>query len=148
MHRTILEGPRGVNLRCDIAEGRHERARGLLRRREIGSDEALLLPNATSVHTFGMRFPILVAGLDESLRVLDVRRVLPGRLVWPMRGARHVLECHHELDLRPGDALKFDKRDDRLRQEIATGPVVPVTLHPSGPCSRTSVIQCAHSPPQ
>jgi uncharacterized protein len=77
----------------------------LLRRREIGSDEALLLPNGTSVHTFGMRFPILVLRLDPSLRVMDVRYVAPMRFVPPMRRARHVLECQPDVDLRVGDQL-------------------------------------------
>jgi uncharacterized protein len=107
MRRTTLEGPRGVTLRCDIAEGRRERARGLLRRPEIGTDEALLLPNARSVHTFGMRFPILVLRLDPSFRIVDARYVAPMRIVFPMRRARHVLECHPDVGLRIEDRLKI-----------------------------------------
>lgn len=107
------------------------------------ADEAMLFSNATSVHTFGMRFAVLVVRLDPSFRVVDARRVAPRRFVPPMRAARHVLECHQDVDLRSGDRLEI-----RTRQEIATGPVVPVTLHPSGPRSTTRVIQCAHSPPQ
>lgn len=82
--------------------------RGLLSREAIEVDEALLIPDATSLHTFAMGFPILVARLDDSLGVVDARRVMPYRLVMPMRNARHVLECHPDVDLRPGDVLRVD----------------------------------------
>ncbi|MEX2405901.1 MAG: DUF192 domain-containing protein [Actinomycetota bacterium] len=107
MRRMLLHGPRGVNLRCDVPERRRERARGLLRRQEIASDEAMLFSHATSVHTFGMRFAILVVRLDPSFRVVDARLVAPQRFVPPMRVARHVLECHPDVGLRTGDRLEI-----------------------------------------
>jgi uncharacterized membrane protein (UPF0127 family) len=79
----------------------------LLRRSTLGADEALLLSDTTSVHTFGMRFPILVARLDDSFRVVDVLRVPPHRLVMPMGRARYVLECHPDVELRAGDELRI-----------------------------------------
>jgi uncharacterized membrane protein (UPF0127 family) len=88
---------------------------GLLRRDLLDVEEALLLPDATSVHTFAMRFPILVVRLDGSFRVVDVRRVPPWRLVPPMRGARHVLECHPDVDLRVGDELRPARAGDLTR---------------------------------
>lgn len=81
--------------------------RGLLREADLGTDEALLLPNVTSVHTIGMRVPILVARLDAYLRVLGVRRVPPRRILMPTRRARHVLEGSVALDLRAGDVLRI-----------------------------------------
>ena len=104
----VISGPRGLQLGCSAPERSAERMRGLLRRGAIEIDEALLIPDATSVHTFGVRFPILVARLDDSLRVVDVRRVMPYRLVMRMGDARHVLECHPDVDLRPGDVLRVD----------------------------------------
>jgi hypothetical protein len=53
---------------------------------------ALLIPHCRSVHTFGMRFPIDVAFLDERGRVLRVERcVRRRRLLW-CPGAVAVLE--------------------------------------------------------
>ena len=104
----MISGPRGLQLRCSTPDRPLERMRGLLRRSAINIDEALLIPDSTSVHTFGMRFPILVGRLDDSLRVVDVRRVMPYRLVMRMGHARHVLECHPDIDLRPGDVLRLD----------------------------------------
>lgn len=122
-----IRGLRGFQVRCGVPVRLPERVRGLLRREAIEMDEALLIPDATCVHTFGMRFPILVARLDDSLRVVDARRVMPYRLVMPMRNARHVLECHPNVDLRAGDALRVD--DDlrigsvrRSRRRLGNAP--------------------------
>ncbi|HEX6332038.1 MAG TPA: DUF192 domain-containing protein [Actinomycetota bacterium] len=103
-----VTGPRGIRLRCRVAETRRDRARGLLGATALPADLALLLPNATSVHTFGMRFPILVARLDPRFRVIDVRILRPGHLLLPRRRARHVLEASPDLDLRAGDVLRVE----------------------------------------
>lgn len=94
-------------------------------------DEGLLLTDATSVHTLGMRFPILVARLDDSLRVVDVRRLVPYRLVAPIRRARHVLECHPDADLRLGDVLRVDSE---LSSEPGRG--ISVAILPKLPPGR------------
>jgi hypothetical protein len=122
MRWLTISGPRGLQLRCGVPERLRERVRGLLRWETIEIDEALLIPDETSVHTFGMRFPILAARLDDSFRVVDARRVMPYRLVMPMRNARHVLECHPDVDLRAGDALRFDE-DLRIGSVRRSRPV-------------------------
>jgi uncharacterized protein len=65
----------------------------------------MLFEHARSVHTFGMREPILVAFLDRDLRAIDVTAVPPRRIVWAAR-ARHVLEAPAGTDLRRGDVLR------------------------------------------
>jgi hypothetical protein len=58
-------------------------------------DEAgagLLIPRCSSVHTFGMRFPLDLYFLDERLSLLEVRRKIPARRVVSHRGAGAVLE--------------------------------------------------------
>jgi uncharacterized membrane protein (UPF0127 family) len=62
----------------------------------------MLFERARSVHTFGMREPIVVAFLDRDHRVMRVATVPPGRIVWALR-ARHVLELPTGADLRAGD---------------------------------------------
>ena len=108
MREAEIVSRRGIQLRCRIAESYSERRRGLSRRTKLRPAEAILFPNATSVHTFGMRFPILVVRLDEEFEVVEVRRVPPWRFVLPMRGARHVLECHVDVDVRLGDVLRLE----------------------------------------
>lgn len=74
----------------EIAHTRADRRRGLMGRRR--ADEPLMIPGCRWVHTFGMRFPILVAYLDRDERVVDLVRMEPGRLGRPRLRARHVLE--------------------------------------------------------
>ena len=109
--RTItLIDPRGIRWSVDVATSRAERMQGLLGREAMPERRALLLPKARSVHSFGMRFPILAAFLrgdpEGDLRVVAVRELLPGRLTIPRLRARHVLEAPAGSDLRPGDLLR------------------------------------------
>jgi hypothetical protein len=79
--------------------------RGLRGRDELPSDRVLLLERCRSVHTFGIRFPILVVGLDRSHRVIRVRPLAPRRLLlWP--GVRHVAEASICADIRLGDRFE------------------------------------------
>jgi uncharacterized membrane protein (UPF0127 family) len=64
----------------------------------------MLFERARSVHTFGMREPIVVAFLDPHHRVIRVTTVPPRRVV-SCRRARHVLEAPAGTHLRPGDRL-------------------------------------------
>jgi uncharacterized membrane protein (UPF0127 family) len=78
--------------RCIVADSPLPRMRGLLGRRNLGSDEGVLLRPAGSIHTFFMRFPIDVVFLDRDGRVLRVAEsVRPWRTA-AARGARAVLE--------------------------------------------------------
>jgi hypothetical protein len=52
----------------------------------------LLIPSCSSVHTFGMRFPLDVVFLDGAGRVLRVVRAVPARRAVAMRGAAALLE--------------------------------------------------------
>jgi uncharacterized membrane protein (UPF0127 family) len=51
-----------------------------------------LIPRCSSVHTFGMRFPLDVYFLDEELSPLAIHREIPARRVVSHRGAGAVLE--------------------------------------------------------
>ncbi|HEY7400832.1 MAG TPA: DUF192 domain-containing protein, partial [Actinomycetota bacterium] len=75
----------------EIPESRRERRRGLLGRDSLVPGHGMLFEGARSVHTFGMRFAILVAFLDRNDRVLRTRLLPPRRLAW-CRDARNVLE--------------------------------------------------------
>jgi len=93
-----------------IASSRRDRRRGLLG--QDGCDGALLIERARSVHSFGMRFPLDVAFLDEEHRVVRTLRLAPNRLTLPVRGARHALEAEAgrfaHWGLVVGDELEID----------------------------------------
>ncbi|MEX2274135.1 MAG: DUF192 domain-containing protein [Actinomycetota bacterium] len=106
----------GTLLRARVAVTPRERTRGLLGWRRLGDDEALLIPGARSIHTFGMRFPIVAAWLDADHRVVGTRRLEPGRIAWGMRGARHVLECADGTTIEPGHVIEAAGTDSWVRE--------------------------------
>jgi uncharacterized protein len=65
---------------------------GLAWLRSIPSGHALLIPDCRSVHTFGMRFAIDIAFLDDRGRPIRVERSVPRRRVLVCRGAFAVVE--------------------------------------------------------
>ena len=78
--------------RCALADTVATRAKGLLGRAGIASDEGLLLTPAPAIHTFFMRFPIDAVFVDRDMKVVGVApRLRPWR--WARRPrARAVLE--------------------------------------------------------
>jgi hypothetical protein len=90
-----------------VASTRRERARGLIGRPRLGRREGLFLPRCRSIHSFGLRAtPIEAVLLDHELRVLEVVRIEPARVLWPRRGVRHVLEVATGSGLLPGDRFR------------------------------------------
>jgi uncharacterized membrane protein (UPF0127 family) len=89
----------------EVPETRRERMRGLIGREDLPPGHALLLEGARSIHTIGMRFPLMAAFLDDGLRVVGVKVVRPGRILLPRLRARHVLECPEGSELRLGERL-------------------------------------------
>lgn len=79
------------DVRVPVARGFRARLLGLawLEREEAGA--GLLIPRCSRVHTFGMRFPLLLAFFDEHGGLLATRHVLPRRFV-SHRDAVSVLE--------------------------------------------------------
>lgn len=107
---TLFVDP-GPAWRVEIPTTRRERARGLRGRDRIEPGSGMLLPRARSIHTIGMRFEIAVAYLDVDLRILEVVRVSPGRILLPRRGARHVLEARTDARIRAGYRLRLSEQD-------------------------------------
>ncbi len=79
---------------------------GMLHRREIGPDEALIFPRCRSLHTFFMRFAIDIAFLGRSGEVVRLfSSVGSGRCLFGGPEAAAALECgekilaSHEVEL-------------------------------------------------
>jgi uncharacterized protein len=96
--------------RCTIADSPWPRMRGLLGRRDLPSDEGILLRPAGSIHMFFMRFPIDAVFLDRDQRVVRVVESLRPWRAAATRGARAVLELRAGESARrriaPGDVLE------------------------------------------
>ena len=79
-------------------------------RGRAGSDGAVVLPRARTVHTIGMRFSIDVAYCDDDMVVIDVTSLRPWRMGRPRRRGRSVVEAQagsfERWGLRVGDQLE------------------------------------------
>nr|MBA2599798.1 DUF192 domain-containing protein [Actinomycetota bacterium] len=112
MEVVDMDGP-GGGWRVLVPETRRERMRGLRGHPSPRPREAMLFRRCRSVHTFGMEEPVSIVFLDRQMRVIEVRRSLPGRVVIPRRGARHVLEAAGGSTLRIGDGFRPARRTGR-----------------------------------
>jgi uncharacterized protein len=103
----VIEGR--VLASAELTEGRRDRARGLLGR--DGHEGALVLSGCRWVHTFGMRFSIDVAYLDEQGVVLKTVRMRRHRIGMPVRKARTVVEAEAgafgRWGIRAGDIVEL-----------------------------------------
>ena len=104
----LLSGGR-VLASAEVATNRRARGRGLLGR--AGVDGAFVIPGCTWIHTIGMRFPIDVAYLDASGRVLKTVRMSRHRLGMPVRQASTIVEAEAgafaRWGLQTGDTVEI-----------------------------------------
>jgi uncharacterized membrane protein (UPF0127 family) len=75
---------------CNIAETHHDRRVGL--KAYPDATIPLVIENCRWVHTFGMKFPIDIAYLDNENRIVAIHSMKPNRLGRPVRGAVRVIE--------------------------------------------------------
>lgn len=73
------------------------RLRGLLFRRMIAENEALLIRPCDSVHTFGMKYEIVVVFLDCKGEQLERHKLGPNKFRY-CKQAKMVLECRCDDD--------------------------------------------------
>jgi uncharacterized membrane protein (UPF0127 family)/protein-S-isoprenylcysteine O-methyltransferase Ste14 len=112
--RTLCE-------RCVLADTALARMRGLLGRKELPSDEGILLRPASSVHTAFMRIPIDVVFLDRDNRVLKIGHSVPPWRALGARNTKAVLELSageaERRELQVGDRLEIDGNHDSGMQK-------------------------------
>ncbi|MCK5431096.1 MAG: DUF192 domain-containing protein [Gammaproteobacteria bacterium] len=73
-----------------------ERMRGLLGKPPLQKDQALLITSCSSVHTFGMVYPIGLVFLDRHWQIKKiVKSLVPWRIAWSF-GSNMVLEMTPE----------------------------------------------------
>ena len=96
-----------------VADSSAARMRGLLGL--DGTDSAMLLTPASSIHTFGMRFAIDAGFCRPDLTVVTTLRLVPQRVTRPRRGVTHVIEAaagaFDRWGVRAGTRLAVDWSD-------------------------------------
>lgn len=81
------------NLQVELANTWVKRFFGLMGRRPLAANQALLLEPCTDIHTMWMRFPIDVIFLNRDNKVLRIRNdVRPFRFCMAPKGTYKVLE--------------------------------------------------------
>jgi uncharacterized protein len=111
--RVIDARSRIVGGSVGVADGWWSRLRGLLGKPPLQPGEGLMLTPCTSVHMFGMKYPLDVAFLDREGRVVAAYRGLApgGRSRWH-REARHALELPSgtlaQHGIQEGDVLSWE----------------------------------------
>ncbi len=91
----ILNASKGSVLvrKAVLATGFFTRFKGLSFNRDVQPDAGMIFPLCSSIHTFGMRFPIDVVFIDDSFRVLRVfEKLPPQRFSHPVRGSFCAIE--------------------------------------------------------
>jgi uncharacterized membrane protein (UPF0127 family) len=98
-----------------VAKNLFARMKGLLGRKSLGPDTAMIIDPCSSIHTLGMRFAIDVIFLDSKNTITAIApQVQPGRF-WVSGGwrARRVVESEAGLlplsSLHVGDSLTVDE---------------------------------------
>ena len=109
----ILHGEQVYASRVIYARSLFERMRGLLGRKGLGPETAMVIEPCASIHTLGMRFPIDVLFLDAQNRITAIaQNIKPGRF-WVSGGwsVRRVIEseagCLDLSRLHVGDTLQL-----------------------------------------
>lgn len=92
------------------AKGMFDRMKGLLGRNGLGNGEGVLLDPCNSVHTFFMKFPIMIIFLSKENKVVKIIQDLrPWRVTRPYFSAVRTLEIPCDSpgrNLRVGDILE------------------------------------------
>lgn len=89
--------------RVFVARSFRARLLGLAFLTDLPRDCGLLIPRCSTVHTFGMGFPLNLVFLDECGEVLRVRSRVPPYRVVRIKGAQSVLEVRSG----PGGAFEY-----------------------------------------
>jgi uncharacterized membrane protein (UPF0127 family) len=106
-------------MRVVLAQRFWARLVGLLGRRAMAPDEALLLAPCNNIHTFFMRFAIDVVFIDKHGAVLAI---VPALAPWRIAAARRAHAC---LELAAGGARRFGLEVGQSMPQLAAASLAP-----------------------
>ena len=109
---TIKKEQITISQEAQMADTFLRRLVGLMFKKSISSGYALIFRNATSIHTFFMRFPIDIVFLDKDNQIIRICEALkPWRMVLCSRSKTTIeLPAHKtsENSLKIGDFLQIE----------------------------------------
>ncbi|HEY1595662.1 MAG TPA: DUF192 domain-containing protein [Thermoleophilaceae bacterium] len=113
-----------TGIRMHLAHTWRARLAGLALMPGLDPDEALVIPHCTSVHTFGMRFPIDVVFVDRQWEPIYIEYDVGPRRVLRSRFARSVIEVAAGEAGRLADGLRLQRALEDGRS-ARTAPAPP-----------------------
>ena len=106
MRAFVVESGRELAALVTVADSFFMRLKGLLGSASLPHGEALWIVPCTSVHTFGMRYPIDVVVLDRNLKTLAIYNTLrPNRMTRIYPAGCSVLELPAGTAINAGLSL-------------------------------------------
>lgn len=100
----------------EIVGGFWTRFKGLMFRKSIKLDEAMLFLNCSRVHTCFMKFDICIIYLDKYFNIIYYEVLKPWRIGSKVKGAKHLVEASKDvlpyLKLKTRIVLKMEEVDD------------------------------------
>ena len=97
-----------------IAESLFSRMKGLLGRKSLLNNEALIIKNCNSIHTFFMQFPIDVLFVNKDNKIVAIKKAIPAFRFTPIYfSASFVIEFPagtiEKTQTQSGDTLEIKK---------------------------------------
>ncbi len=90
-------------MKIKIADSFFTRLKGLMFKKSMEDDEALVLLDTPRVHTSFMKFSIGIHYLDEKFDIIEYERLEPWKVGKKVKGARHIIETSERI--RPDSDL-------------------------------------------
>jgi len=116
LKKVIIENITKENIIAEngnITTSFYDRFKGLLGRKEIKHDEALIIIPCNSIHMFFMKFPIDVIFIDKNDRVCEIiQNIEPWRVSKIIKEAKYVIELKtgkiEKVNIEIGDLICYN----------------------------------------
>ncbi len=103
--------------RLTLADSMFSRFTGLMFKRDMAFDQAMLITNCRWVHTCFVRFDLDLIFLNKELIVIDIKHLKPFRFTLPVKDGSYVLElragCTKYHNIVIGDRFVIEGTKDR-----------------------------------
>lgn len=116
MNKVIIKNITKQNIIAEngnITSGFYDRFKGLMGKKEIKHDEALIIKPCNSIHMFFMKFSIDVIFIDKNDRVCEmIKNIKPWKVSKIIKEAKYVIELksdkinNHNIEI--GDLISYN----------------------------------------
>lgn len=100
-----------------IVDSFFSRLIGLMFKKHIASDQAMLIKHCKWVHTCFVKFELDLIFLNKEFRVIQIKHIKPFRISLPVKDGLHVLElkagCAKSYNIEIGDYFIIEGTKDR-----------------------------------